>query len=287
MPETLKFSPPVITIDVEDWVQSTWDRNLPISERSAINTRAILQILQESGVRATMFILGKFAKAFPSVVKEIRADGHEVACHGYGHIEIFRQSSDEFAEDIRISKDILEQILGEPVRGYRAPDFSIVRNTLWGLEILADLGFEYDSSIFPVSHSRYGIPQWPTSPTQVCLSESKSIIEVPIATFPFLGKNWPIGGGGYHRLLPGFISRTLAKRVMALTPFVFYCHPYELDHRAFKDVHLSIPFHVRVHQGLGRRWFKDRFRSFLHEFGGQCMQDLLSANQWPVFNPSL
>jgi len=149
MPQTLTFSPPVITVDVEDWPQSTWDRDLPITERSAINTRLVLQLLRNAGVHATMFVLGKFAEMFPEIVREIRAEGHEVACHGYGHVEIFKQSQKEFLLDVRRAKDLLEHILGEKVRGYRAPEFSIMYHTLWALEVLAEMGFEYDSSIFP------------------------------------------------------------------------------------------------------------------------------------------
>jgi peptidoglycan/xylan/chitin deacetylase (PgdA/CDA1 family) len=107
MPQALRFGPPVISVDVEDWPQSTWDRDLPITERAAVNTRRLLHLLREAGVHATMFVLGKFAEAFPAVVREIRADGHEVACHGYGHVEIFHQSREAFAEDItRLSSTV-------------------------------------------------------------------------------------------------------------------------------------------------------------------------------------
>src|SRR5690349_14058879 len=145
MPEALKFGPPAISVDVEDWPQSTWDRSLPITSRSAANTRALLRILAQARVRATLFVLGKFAEAFPEVVREIRSEGHEVASHGYGHVEVFKQSAAEFADDVRRSKELLESITGEPVVGYRAPDFSIMRTSLWALEILAELGFQYDS----------------------------------------------------------------------------------------------------------------------------------------------
>jgi len=135
----LPFGPPVISIDVEDWPQSTWDHSLPITERAASNTRRVLALLSEAGVHAT---------------------------HGYGHVEIFHQSQGEFTEDIRRSKENLEQIIGARVRGYRAPDFSIVRKTLWALRILSEAGFDYDSSIFPIRHARYGIPDWPVIPVR-------------------------------------------------------------------------------------------------------------------------
>jgi polysaccharide deacetylase family protein (PEP-CTERM system associated) len=281
MSPEVTFGPPVISVDIEDWPQSTWDRNLPITTRALVNTRRILSLLAEANIRATLFVLGKFAETFPAVVREMRDSGHEVACHGYGHIEIFNQSRDEFARDVTRAKGILEDLLGTRVRGYRAPDFSIVRPTLYALEILAEAGFDYDSSIFPIRHRRYGIPDWPVSPTRVCLPSGRSIIEVPIATVRLLDRNWPIGGGGYHRLLPGALSRYLARRAMVSAPFTLYCHPYELDSREFKETSLRIPLSTRFHQGLGRRWFERRLSGFLHRFGGQRMSDLLMSRPWP------
>ena len=283
MPHALTFGPPVISVDVEDWPQSTWNRELPITQRAAVNTRRVLYLLREAGVHATMFVLGKFAETFPDVVREIHAEGHEIACHGYGHVEIFKQSRQEFAKDVHRSKDILEQILGERIKGYRAPDFSIVHDTLWALEVLAEAGFYYDSSIFPVRRARYGIPEWPIAPVSVCLAGDKNIVEVPIATVRYMGKNWPVGGGGYHRLLPGFASRCFAKNIMASAPFIFYCHPYEFDPREFKEIPIKIPLHVRLHQGIGRRWFMQRFKIFLDKFGGQSIENFLSSKVCPEF----
>ena len=283
MRQALRFGPPIISVDVEDWPQSTWNRDLPITPRAATNTLRLLTLLREAEVRGTMFVLGKFAGAFPEVVREIRAEGHEVACHGYGHVEIFNQSRQEFAADVRRSKDVIEQILGEPVKGYRAPDFSIVRRTLWAFEVLAEAGFEYDSSIFPVARARYGIPDWPLAPVEVCVSENRSITEFPIGTFRWLGRNWPIGGGGYHRLFPGFVSRYLTSNAMRSAPFVFYCHPYEFDPSELNEIQIKIPWHVRFHQGLGRRWCMQRFKAFLERFGGQPIENLLSSGMWPKF----
>jgi polysaccharide deacetylase family protein (PEP-CTERM system associated) len=284
MSQEVTFGPPVISVDIEDWPQSTWNRDLPITTRAAVNTRRILTLLGEAKIRATLFVLGKFAEVFPEVVREMRDAGHEVACHGYGHVEIFNQSRSEFARDIARAKNVLEDILGEPVRGYRAPDFSVIRPTLYALEMLAEAGFEYDSSIFPIRHARYGIPEWPVAPTRVCFSSGLSILEVPIATVRLLDKNWPIGGGGYHRLLPGFLTRSLARQAMLAGPFTLYCHPYELDPTEFKEMPFPIPLATRLHQGLGRRWFAKRLRDFLHQFGGRRMADLLP---WPWPNLEL
>ena len=168
MPETVSYAPPAISVDVEDWPQSSWDRSLPITERAAHNTRRVLALLDRAGVRATMFVLGKLAERFPELVREIDAAGHEVASHGYGHEEIFKQTRDEFAADLRRSKDFLEQTIGKPVVGFRAPDFSIVGGSLWALEVLAEQGFRYDSSIFPVKRPGTAFPTGPSRPGGSC-----------------------------------------------------------------------------------------------------------------------
>jgi len=281
MPPTLSYAPLIISIDVEDWPQSSWDRDLPITARAADNTRRLLDVLANAGVRATMFVLGKLAERFPELVREIDLAGHEVASHGHGHVEIFKQSREEFVKDVKRSRDLLEQALGKRVRGYRAPDFSIVRRSLWALEVLAEQGFEYDSSIFPVDRPRYGIPDWPLSPTRVRLPEGRSILEFPIASYRAWGKNWPVGGGGYHRLLPGPAGRWLARQVMQSRPFVFYCHPYEFDPREFAEMSLKIPLKTRLHQGLGRRRFGPRFKELIRQFGGRRIIDLIDQQSWP------
>jgi polysaccharide deacetylase family protein (PEP-CTERM system associated) len=285
MPDALRHAPPIISVDVEDWPQSSWDRSLPITQRSADNIRRLMEILARAGLRATMFVLGKFAERFPDVVRELDAAGHEIASHGYGHVEIFKQTRPDFAADIKRGKEFLEQTIGKAVRGYRAPDFSIVGDTLWALEELAERGFEYDSSIFPVRRPRYGIPDWPLSPMRVILPGGKSILEFPIACYRAWGKNWPVGGGGYHRLLPGSASRWFAGRVMKSRPFVFYCHPYEFDPREFSEISMDIPLKVRLHQGLGRGRFEARFVRLANQFGGCRVADLLERDDWPDFRP--
>ena len=277
-------APPIISVDVEDWPQSSWDRDLPITQRAADNTRRLLDLLDEAGIRTTMFVLGKLAERFPGLVREIDAEGHEVASHGHGHVEIFRQTPEQFAGDLRRSKDLLEQTIGKRVRGFRAPDFSIVRDSLWALDVLAELGFEYDSSIFPVKRPRYGIPDWPLAPTRVLLPSGRDILEFPIASYRLWGRNWPVGGGGYHRLLPGAAGRWLAGRVMRTRPFVFYCHPYEFDAREFAEISLKLPLRVRLHQGLGRGRFKVRFARLIRQFGGCRMVDVIDAREWPDFH---
>lgn len=280
MAARLAFSPPAISVDVEDWPQSSWDRALPITSRCVDNTRRLLELLDRARIRATMFVLGKVAEKFPEIVREIQSAGHELASHGYGHLEVFKQTREEFREDIRKAKDLLEQVSGIRVIGYRAPDFSIVSGTLWALEVLAEEGFAYDSSIFPVRHRRYGIPQWPRTPLKISLPNSLSIYELPIATLRRFGRNHPVGGGGYHRLLPGSVARHFARQIMKGSPFVFYCHPYEFDALEFAETRLQLPLKVRLHQGLGRARFTGRFEKFVENFGGQRMIDLLESVAW-------
>ncbi|MCX5889021.1 MAG: DUF3473 domain-containing protein [Deltaproteobacteria bacterium] len=280
--KTPNYLPPCITIDVEDWAQSTFDLSLPITQRAADNTQRLLGILEELGIHTTMFVLGKFAEKFPKLVQEIHRLGHEVGNHGYGHVPIFRQTRREFKEDIVRSKDMLEQMIGQQILGYRAPDFSITKQSLWALEVLAETGIKYDSSIFPVLRPHYGIPDWPNHPVRVKLAHDLLITEFPLAALDLLGKRWPIGGGGYHRLVPGFIMRQLAGLHLQQAPFIFYCHPYEFDYREFSQIQWEIPLKMKLHQGLGRRPFGKRFKQFVRKFGGRPVVALMEGHtSWP------
>lgn len=274
----------VLSIDIEDWPQSTWDRSLELTQRAAENAERVLDILAEHSKKATMFVLGRFAERFPAVVKRMAQENHEVASHGYSHIEIFRQTAEEFREDVYRSKCILEDLSGSPVLGYRAPDFSIISRTIWALDILAELGFQYDSSIFPIHHGRYGIPSWPTHPVKANLRAGLSIVELPIATATILGRRWPVAGGGYHRLLPSpiihwAITNTLRRGV----PFVVYCHPYEFDISEFAELDLKIPLRVRLHQGIGRRGFRAKFERLLKSFQVVPAYRIALDHRWPEY----
>lgn len=284
MPESLAFGPPLVSIDVEDWQQSTWDRTLPVTRRAAENTERMLDILAAANVHATMFVLGKFADSFPQVVRRIHAEGHEVACHGHGHVEIFRQSPAEFRDDVLRAQRTLEDTIGERVVGYRAPDFSIVPTTLWALQTLASLGFGYDSSVYPIRHGRYGIADWPQTPVTARLPDGSSIVEFPIATLRVSSHRLPVGGGGYHRLLPGVVARAAARAVMQRSEFVYYCHPYEIDPLELWQTELRIPLRVKLHQGLGRGRFERRLRRFLEHFGGRTMGEARRRASPPDFD---
>jgi polysaccharide deacetylase family protein (PEP-CTERM system associated) len=270
----------LLSMDVEDWPQSTWDRSLPITRRAADNTMRVLDVLATQQTKITMFVLGKFAERFPLVVKRIRDDGHEVASHGFGHVEIFRQTPAEFLEDVSRSIAILEEICGTKIEGYRAPDFSIVAGTLWALDTLAELGLKYDSSIFPIHHRRYGIPNWPSLPGRVQLTDRRSLVELPIATATIYGRRVPVAGGGYHRLLPSaLIQRAVRRHLAQGHPFVAYCHPYEFDDREFRELPHRIPMTLRLHQGLGRGGFQRKFEKLMRTFRVELYRDAASRFQ--------
>lgn len=194
-------------------------------------TERILALLAETGTAATFFVLGWVADRHPKLVRAIQAQGHEVACHGYGHQMITRLDRGEFAHDVRRAKATLEDTTGQEVIGYRAPTFSVIRETLWSLEVLADAGFRYDSSIFPIVHDRYGIPDAPRFPHRRPLGQGAAIAEFPLSTV--VGGKWrlPVAGGGYFRLLPYAVTAWALRRLNRKEgqPAMVYLHPWEVD----------------------------------------------------------
>jgi len=271
----------VISVDVEDWVQSTWDRDHKINERTARNTALVLDILATHDVKATMFVLGKFAERFPRMVQRIAAEGHEVASHGYGHIEVFKQTPSEFRADLLRSKYLLEDLISKPVLGYRAPDFSIISTTLWALEVIAENGFTYDSSIFPIVHNRYGISWWPIEPRKVILQSGQMLVELPVSSFDIFNSRIPVAGGGYHRILPErLILLTIRKILDRGRPFISYFHPYEFNPGDFDGLDIKIPWRVRVHQGFGRKNTRMKFEKILKTFNTVEAFRLVGQKVW-------
>ena len=233
--------PPIInafSVDVEDYFhvsayagvieRSEWN-GLP--SRVEANTDKLLSLLDETGVRGTFFILGWVAKHQPGVVRAIADAGHEIACHGLSHDLVYRQTRKKFAAETRQAKALIEDVAGVPVYGYRAASFSITRASLWALDVLAELGFEYDSSIFPVRHDRYGIPAAPRRPFRYQGPDGNSIVEFPMPCVEFGPWRMPVGGGGYFRIYPYSLTRALLKRINQREgqSFMFYSHPWEVD----------------------------------------------------------
>lgn len=227
----------IFSVDVEDYFQVeafsdivSRDRWSTYTLRVEANTRHLLDLLDEQGVEATFFILGWVAERVPGLVREIAARGHELACHSYWHRLIYKLSRQEFLEDTRRAKDVIEQTAGRAVYGYRAPSYSITAESLWALEALVEAGFTYDSSIFPIRHDVYGIPDAPRAPFRL-ETPSGNLVEYPITTFRLgLGPNLPVGGGGYLRLLPFWYTRLGFHRAQADNlPLIAYVHPWEVD----------------------------------------------------------
>ncbi|MBU2863982.1 DUF3473 domain-containing protein [Reinekea forsetii] len=227
-----------MSIDVEDYFHvaafaktvkpSQWD-NMP--SRVVNNTHRLLDIFERKGIKSTFFVLGWVAEREPELVKRIASQGHEIASHGYSHQLIYSQSQSVFREETYKSKAILEDIIQQPVLGYRAASYSITKKSLWALDILSELGFTWDSSIFPIYHDNYGIPDTPTHPYQIKLKTGKTLTEFPITTAHALGLSIPAAGGGYFRQFPYFVFKKLFHMASnnGTSPKIFYLHPWELD----------------------------------------------------------
>lgn len=226
-----------LTIDVEDYFQvaalaeavrrEDWHS---MEYRVEANTHRLLDLLDRHSTRATFFTLGWVAEKSPQLVRDIQKAGHEVASHGYSHQLIYNQTPEVFREETRRSKQILEDITGEPITGYRAASYSITNQSRWALDILAEEGFLWDSSIFPVHHDRYGMPGTPRWPHRLTTEKGHQLAEFPLSTLKFPGYTLPIAGGGYFRLFPYWFSRWgLGSINRQGQPFVFYLHPWEVD----------------------------------------------------------
>jgi polysaccharide deacetylase family protein (PEP-CTERM system associated) len=227
-----------MTVDVEDYFhvaalsevisRDDWSK---MEFRAAASTDRLLELFDRTSVKATFFVLGWVAQKAPELVRRIHAAGHEVACHGLTHELVYRQTPAVFRDETRQSKAMLEDLIGAPVDGYRAASYSITRESLWALDILCDLGFRYDSSIFPIAHDRYGIPGASTRPGRIASPNGSSIVEFPLTTKQLFGMRVPVAGGGYFRLLPYWFTRWALASVneRGAMPFVFYLHPWEID----------------------------------------------------------
>lgn len=224
------------TVDVEDYFHVSafasvikpddWDH---YDCRVEISTRRILEIAARQSTLGTFFVLGWVAARYPQLVTEIRSAGHEIGCHSQWHQLVYDLGPERFRADLIQSRDTLQNILGEPVRLYRAPSFSITLRSLWALEILVEEGFESDSSIYPIRHDRYGIPGSPKSP-HIIQTASGPIREFPGMTATVAGMTVPVGGGGYLRLLPWQLTARLLKQIRSAgRPLNVYLHPWEVD----------------------------------------------------------
>jgi polysaccharide deacetylase family protein (PEP-CTERM system associated) len=226
------------TVDVEDYfhvaalssaiARESWSlRELRVED----NIERLLGILDEHDVHATFFVLGWLAERAPTLVRRIADGGHEIGCHGFSHKLVYRQTPLEFREETIRAKEYLEDTVGHAVHGYRAASFSITRDSLWALDVLIDLGFRYDSSIFPIHHDLYGLPGATPEPHPISAPSGRTLAEFPMSAASFFGIQVPVSGGGYFRILPYWLTRAGLKQINERRerPFAFYLHPWELD----------------------------------------------------------
>jgi polysaccharide deacetylase family protein (PEP-CTERM system associated) len=277
-----------LTFDIEDWHQLVeWKLNgtrPACSPHVIAQTRDILEILAERGINATFFILGLVAEAHPHLIREIASAGHEIGSHGWSHELIYQQARDAFTAETRRSKAALEDALGAPIAGYRAAEFSITERSRWALEALVEAGFTYDSSIFPIAGRRYGIDDTPLEPHTV-QTPAGPLTEVPLTAVEWRGRRWPVGGGGYFRLLPYAITRAAIDKVNAAGRAAnVYFHPYEFSRSllvpnlATLSRYLTGGRYVVLHnvnRGLNRR----RFARLLGDFQFAPIKEVLRSGR--------
>jgi polysaccharide deacetylase family protein (PEP-CTERM system associated) len=273
----------VLTIDVEDYFHvsalakqisvNDWDS---ISPRVKVNTLNLLDDFDTYSSKATFFVLGWVAERFPELVREIDQRGHEVASHGYSHQLIYNQNKKTFKDETIKAKSILEDIIGKEVKGYRAASYSITEKSLWALDILADAGFKYDSSIYPVHHDLYGINRSPPDPHVLKTPSGKTLVEYPPTTFKLMSYSLPVAGGGYFRLYPYWLTRyfytSLNKQSKS---FAFYLHPWEIDPNQPR-VKTSLFSTFRHYNNLNK--CRDRLIQLLKDFDFINMDQMLELN---------
>lgn len=295
-----------ISIDLEDYFQveafasrinyADWDKYPCRIEQ---NTKKILDILDNYSVKATFFCLGWIGERYPKLIKNIAQKGHEVAAHGYVHNPVYKQSTEVFRQDIRKTKQILEDIIGKAVIGYRAPSYSITKNTIWALEILAEEGYKYDSSIFPIKRDLYGVSDAPRFPfiinnglilernnliTQLPNDLMTALTEFPITTLRILRINIPVAGGGYFRLFPYVFIKSALHYINTKEkqPFIFYLHPWELDHEQPRINQL--PWYSRFRHYVNLEKTECKFKKLLSDFRFSTVLEVLKKyyiSPWP------
>jgi polysaccharide deacetylase family protein (PEP-CTERM system associated) len=270
------------SIDLEEYFQvANFDRYIDRSHWAELPSRAepqthrLLDLCDETRTRATFFVLGWVAERHPQIVREIAARGHEVACHGYGHELLYEIGPERFREDLKRARGAIGDAGGTAVVGYRAPSFSITERSLWALEILAEEGFQFDSSIFPVRHHRYGIPSFSRDPVRLVLPSGRTIVEFPLTALSFGPLGVPVAGGGYLRLLPFALLRWgIARLVSARRPTVLYVHNWEIDAEQPRQ---QVPALVRWNHYHNLERVEERLRVLLRRARYAAMSDVLRA----------
>lgn len=276
-----------LTIDVEEYFHPNamdgvvapgeWD-HLPARVEGA--THVVLDLLDAHEVRATFFVLGWVAERLPGLVDEIARRGHEIGSHGYAHRLVYKLGPRRFREDVLRGKAVLEDRLGAPVAGFRAASFSVVPSTPWAIDALIEAGFRYDSSIFPIRHDMYGYPGFSRFAVRLRTSAGE-IVEVPASTVRMLGRNWPVGGGGYFRLLPYWLTRRAVRRINTrdAAAALVYLHPWELD---AAQPRLPAPMSARFRQYTNLHYTRARIERLLRDFRFAPIREALSFDGLPI-----
>ena len=273
------------SVDVEDYFHvEAFSRDVArdawtsYPSRVVANTTRLLDLLDRYRVRGTFFVLGWVAQREPALVREIRDRGHELGCHSYWHRLIYKLSPDEFREDTKTAKDAIEQASGVEVTGYRAPTFSITAKSLWALDVLADCGFRFDSSIYPIYHDNYGLAGSPRDPYAVVAGAAASrIAEFPISTFRAFGRDLPVAGGGYLRMLPLWYNRAgIDKMLDDARPAMVYVHPWEIDPDQPR-IRTRLRSRLRHYTNLGR--MQARIEHLLERYAFAPVGDVLRPRQ--------
>lgn len=268
----------ILSVDVEDYhdqlALEMQDRIVPPNEEAVRCTDAMLELFDEYNVKATMFILGEMAEHFPDMVRRIADAGHHLGVHGYYHHQAFKLSPQEFRQSIDRAKKLIEDVAGREANAHRAVAFSIGKKTMWAFDILVDLGFKYDSSIFPFKGRRYGTPDAPRSPYRHTLSDGRSIWEIPMSVAMSMGRRWPACGGGYLRVFPFAYTKWAIRKLNAEgIGAVVYLHPYEVEPSPVIEPLPGLSFKERCqfrffnfHQCVGRRKTIPKLRYLLTHY---------------------
>jgi polysaccharide deacetylase family protein (PEP-CTERM system associated) len=269
-----------MTVDVEDYFHvsafesvfspSDWSTMTP---RVGNNTHRLIDLFNEHGIKGTFFTLGWVAEHCPDVVKRIVDEGHELASHGSNHRRTTLMTRDEVFEDIRISKDKLEQVSGKALLGYRAPSFSIDKTNEWVFEILAELGFKYSSSTYPIEHDLYGVPDWP----RFAHRRKEGVVEIPIPTISSNNTNKGIGGGGFFRLYPYWLSKRRIEAYLRANnqPYNFYFHPWEIDVDQPRVANAPFKSKLRHYVNLGA--MEGKLVKLMQDYNWSSMEEVYAA----------
>jgi polysaccharide deacetylase family protein (PEP-CTERM system associated) len=264
------------SVDFEDWYQGfeiipvdTWGKYPARIER---NCHKILELLRNHNVKATFFVLGYLAEKYPHLIEAIKADDHEIGSHGFSHTQLFRLTPEKFDDEIKRTNEAIVKITGKNPIGFRAPIFSIVEDSLWAIDVLAENGYLYDSSIYPTINYRYGIVKSERFFHQIETKKGNKIAEIPVTTSKFSKLNMPVGGGAYFRIWPYFVTRWGFRQVVREGhPGVFYIHPWEID---TEQPRIKLPLRLSLTHYTNLKTTEKKLKKLFEDFSFSTMADV-------------